>query len=236
VRFLGFNNMEEKELDDLFLSKGEERRKEQEERSEGGIREDEIHDLIAKNCPDLLSNFGEPGDGVEDLDLGKLSMSTKSKKSKSKSSSKNESSMDRSLHVTLTSEFSEEQVRTEMIGEGGSVSSKESRKREKKQKKRKEIKEGKNAQAKPSPAALSQSQLNPTKWTDDNAQPMGCASRHEFWGSSESNGSNVPTNYAKHAHELPAPFNAQHAPTSPYVGLHGPFPPLPSPLLVHGRL
>ena len=38
VRFLGFNNMEEKELDDLFLSKGEERRKEQEERSEGGIR------------------------------------------------------------------------------------------------------------------------------------------------------------------------------------------------------
>merc|ERR1712013_373216 len=30
VRFLGFNNMEEKELDDLFLSKGEERRKEQE--------------------------------------------------------------------------------------------------------------------------------------------------------------------------------------------------------------
>ena len=44
------------------------------------FREDEIHDLIAKNCPDLLSNFGEPGDGVGDLDLGKLSMSTKSKK------------------------------------------------------------------------------------------------------------------------------------------------------------
>ena len=39
--------------------------------------------MIAKNCPDLLSNFGEPGDGVEDLDLGKLSTSTKSKKSKS---------------------------------------------------------------------------------------------------------------------------------------------------------
>ena len=38
MRFLGFNNMEEKELDDLFLSKGEERRMEQEERSEGGIR------------------------------------------------------------------------------------------------------------------------------------------------------------------------------------------------------
>merc|ERR1711972_1304072 len=116
---------------------------EQEERSEGGIREDEIHDLIAKNCPDLLSNFGDPGDGVEDLDLGKLSMSTKLKKSKSKSSSKNESSKDRSLQEALTSEFSEEQVKTEMIGEGGSVSSKESRKREKKQKKEKQTKKEK---------------------------------------------------------------------------------------------
>ena len=38
VRFIGFNNMEEKELDELFLSKGEERRKEQESRGEGGIR------------------------------------------------------------------------------------------------------------------------------------------------------------------------------------------------------
>jgi len=149
VRFLGFNNMEEKELDDLFLSKGEERRKEQEERSEGGIREDEIHDLIAKNCPDLLSNFGEPGDGVEDLDLGKLSMSTKSKKSKSKSSSKNESSKDRSLHEALTSEFSEEQVKTEMIGEGGSISSKENRKREKKQKKEKKTKKEKTPKPDP---------------------------------------------------------------------------------------
>ena len=38
VRFIGFNNMEEKEVDELFLSKGEERRKEQESRGEGGIR------------------------------------------------------------------------------------------------------------------------------------------------------------------------------------------------------
>ena len=38
MRFIGFNNMEEKELDELFLSKGEERRKEQESRGEGGIR------------------------------------------------------------------------------------------------------------------------------------------------------------------------------------------------------
>ena len=38
VRFIGFNNKEEKEVDELFLSKGEERRKEQESRGEGGIR------------------------------------------------------------------------------------------------------------------------------------------------------------------------------------------------------
>ena len=38
VRFIGFNNMEEKEVDELFLSKGEERRKEQESRGEVGIR------------------------------------------------------------------------------------------------------------------------------------------------------------------------------------------------------
>ena len=38
VRFIGFNNMEEKEMEELFLSKGEERRKEQESRGEGGIR------------------------------------------------------------------------------------------------------------------------------------------------------------------------------------------------------
>merc|ERR1711928_91014 len=78
-----------------------------------------------------------------DLDLGKLSMSTKLKKSKSKSSSKNERLIDRSLREALTSEFSEEQVKTEMIGEGGSVSSKESRKREKNQKKEKKIKKEK---------------------------------------------------------------------------------------------
>merc|ERR1712156_1218542 len=61
----------------------------------------------------------------------------------SKSSSKNESLMDRSLHEALTSEFSEEQVKTEMIGEGGSISSKESRKKERKLKKEKKIKKEK---------------------------------------------------------------------------------------------
>jgi len=136
VRFIGFNNMEEKEVDELFLSKGEERRKEQESRGEGGIREDEIHDLIAKNCPDLLANFGEQGSAVDNLDLGKLSMETKVKKSKQK-----ESSIGRSLHGALTSEFSE--VKTEMIGEGESISSKGSKKKEKKERKAKKEKKTK---------------------------------------------------------------------------------------------
>merc|ERR1712226_282623 len=113
-------------LDELFLSKGEERRKEQESRGEGGIREDEIHDLIAKNCPDLLANFGEQGSAVGNLDLGKLTMETKVKKSKQK-----ESSNGRSLHGALASEFSEAQIKTEIIGEGESISSKGIKKKEK---------------------------------------------------------------------------------------------------------
>merc|ERR1712025_393705 len=99
---------------------------EQESRGEGGIREDEIHDLIAKNCPDLLANFGEQGSAVDNLDLGKLSMETKVKKLKQK-----ESSIGRSLHGALTSEFSE--VKTEIIGEGESISSKHNKKKEKKE-------------------------------------------------------------------------------------------------------
>jgi len=138
VRFIGFNNMEEKELDELFLSKGEERRKEQESRGAGGIREDEIHDLIAKNCPDLLANFGEQGGAVDNLDLGKLSMESKVKKPKQK-----ESSIGRSLHGALTSEFSEDQVKTEIIGVEESISSKGSKKKEKKQEKERKVKKEK---------------------------------------------------------------------------------------------
>ena len=52
VRFLGFNNMEEKEMDELFLSKGEERRKDQESRGEGGIRFSDI-----KICSAFLLSF-----------------------------------------------------------------------------------------------------------------------------------------------------------------------------------
>ena len=77
--------MKEKSLDELFMSKGEEWRLEQENMEEEvmdngqvcfqylkfkylyfviyqqGIKEEELHNLIAKNCPDLLANFGDGG-------------------------------------------------------------------------------------------------------------------------------------------------------------------------------
>ena len=53
VRFIGFNNMEEKELDELFLSKGEERRKEQESRGEGGIRFFTHFSMFSVFCSDV---------------------------------------------------------------------------------------------------------------------------------------------------------------------------------------
>ena len=53
---------------------------------------------------------------MDDLDLGKLSMETKTKKSKQK-----ESPIGRSLHGALASEFSEAQIKTEIIGEGESI-------------------------------------------------------------------------------------------------------------------
>merc|ERR1712002_426943 len=78
VKFLGFGNVEEHSLDSLFLSKGEEWRVEQEnigkevDSSNQGIREEDLHNLIAKNCPDLLANFGDAGDlGLDSLEIGK---------------------------------------------------------------------------------------------------------------------------------------------------------------------
>ena len=52
VRFIGFNNMEEKEVDELFLSKGEERRKEQESRGEGGIRF--LSSMFPTTCSEVI--------------------------------------------------------------------------------------------------------------------------------------------------------------------------------------
>jgi len=86
VKFLGFGNVEEHSLDSLFLSKGEEWRAEQEtigkEVENGqGIREEDLHNLIAKNCPDLLANFGDAGDlGLESLEIGKRKKKEKKEK------------------------------------------------------------------------------------------------------------------------------------------------------------
>jgi len=103
VRFIGFNNEEEKHLDELYMSKGEERREEQERigTEEGDIKEDEIHNLIVKNCPDLLANFGDVDGnvGVEDLDLDKLTIQSKNKKTKKKKSSKEALKSDKSVLI-----------------------------------------------------------------------------------------------------------------------------------------
>ena len=130
VKYLGFGNEEEKELDDLFMSKGEERREEQERMGEqGGIREEDIHNLIAKNCPDLLASFGdEKGGAAEGLDLEKLTLKTKSKKT----AKKKEASSERSLHESLKSEFSERQIDVE--GLNGSTNKPVKVKKEKKEK------------------------------------------------------------------------------------------------------
>jgi len=95
VKFLGFGNVEEKSFEELFMSKGEDRRREQEEVVEDketgqGIKEEELHNLIAKNCPDLLANFGESGDmGMGNLDIG-LKKNKKEKKEKKEKKAKKE--------------------------------------------------------------------------------------------------------------------------------------------------
>jgi len=85
VKFLGFGNVEEKSVEELFLSKGEDRRREQESfgeevGKEQGIKEEELHNLIAKNCPDLLANFGDSGE----LSLDSLQIGEKKKKKEKK--------------------------------------------------------------------------------------------------------------------------------------------------------
>ena len=143
------------------------------------FREDEIHDLIAKNCPDLLANFGEQGGAVDNLDLGKLSMETKVKKSKQK-----ESSIGRSLHGALTSEFSEDQVKTEIIGKEESISSKGSKKKEKKERKVK-----KEKKTKPDFAPDNLLPPFPNQAFMSQQQPMGMPSP---WGMPQGMGYGVP--------------------------------------------
>ena len=145
------------------------------------FREDEIHDLIAKNCPDLLANFGEQGGAVDNLDLGKLSMETKVKKSKQK-----ESSIGRSLHGALTSEFSENQVKTEIIGEGESISSKASKKKEKKERK---VKKDKKTRPEFSPEHPLPPFPNQAFMVQQQQQPMGMPN---LWGMPQGMGYGIP--------------------------------------------
>ena len=83
VTFVGFGNSEVKRLEELYMSKGEERRIEQDELSNvreeasredqvvlSNIREEELQNLLIKNCPDLLANFGDSSDlGFESLSV-----------------------------------------------------------------------------------------------------------------------------------------------------------------------
>jgi len=90
VKFLGFGNVEEKSVDDLYLSKGEEWRLEQESFGDNGldekeIKEDDLHNLLMKNCPDLLANFGE----ANDIDLSSLTIEEEGKEKKKRKRKKN---------------------------------------------------------------------------------------------------------------------------------------------------
>ena len=85
VEFVGFGNIEVKQLEDLYMSKGEERRLEQQEFSQdvdikGGIKDEDLQNLLIKNCPDLLANFG--GATAAELSLENLVIDEESKEKK----------------------------------------------------------------------------------------------------------------------------------------------------------
>ena len=94
VEFVGFGNIEVKQLDELYMSKGEERREEQQGFSKdidvkGDIKEEELQNLLIKNCPDLLANFG--GASAEDLGLENLVIDEESKDKKKEKKEKKKS-------------------------------------------------------------------------------------------------------------------------------------------------
>ena len=87
VEFVGFGNIEVKQLEDLYMSKGEERRLEQEEFCQAGdlkedIREEDLQNLLIKNCPDLLANFEGASASVLDFDNLVIDEEPKEKKEK----------------------------------------------------------------------------------------------------------------------------------------------------------
>jgi len=109
VKFVGFGNTEIKDLDELFMSKGEDRRNDQmlmskEVEVKEEIKGEDIDSLLIKNCPDLLKNFG---DGVE-LDLENLSLedtsTKKSKKAKKEKKSKKSKDKDSEKPKKIKSE------------------------------------------------------------------------------------------------------------------------------------
>jgi len=100
VKFLGFGNIEEKSLEDLFMSKGEERRKEQ-KAFEEIFEIDQDNEEQVMNCPELLATLGNSEElGFESLCLGgtgKKKKDKKEKKDKKKDKSENKrKSKDRS--------------------------------------------------------------------------------------------------------------------------------------------
>merc|ERR1712126_253674 len=108
VKFVGFGNKEVKNLDDLFMSKGEERRMEQEllsKESDVDLQQDlkveDIDSLLMKNCPDLLRNFGDE----TDLGLENLSLDEKKKKKKAKKEKKEKKVKDKTSEVKIKQEF-----------------------------------------------------------------------------------------------------------------------------------
>jgi len=109
VKFVGFGNTEIKDLDELFMSKGEDRRNDQmlmskEVEVKEEIKGEDIDSLLIKNCPDLLKNFG---DGVE-IDLENLNLedtsTKKSKKAKKEKKSKKSKDKDSEKPKKIKSE------------------------------------------------------------------------------------------------------------------------------------
>merc|ERR1712048_594171 len=106
VKFVGFGNKEVKDLDDLLMSKGEERRIEQELQSKESevdlqqdLKDDDIDNLLIKNCPDLLRNFGDDTDfGLENLSFDEKAKK-KAKKDKKEKKPKKEKNAESDIKI-----------------------------------------------------------------------------------------------------------------------------------------
>ena len=113
VKFVGFGNCEVKRLEELYMSKGEERRAEQEQLGSpeelNSIKDEELQNLIIKNCPDLLANFGE----TSDLGLGSLSLEDEVKKKKKEKKDKKDKKEKKEKKVTSKENEKKKKVKEE---------------------------------------------------------------------------------------------------------------------------